>query len=232
MSRLFISIASTTAITQSSRPIPMLPSASQRGLPVISARLIPTSANSSPTSAPLSSSSTTGSSGFLVVRMNAHHVRFPRDGAASWRAVRSDQPFERDGDAEHAERPDRRLELVRGDQLLDPLVHGEQATEGEQHERDDERPEVALGAEAERVLLRGCLPGTLAAEEQQTLVAGVGDRVDRLGQHRRRAGDAGMRRTSRSRRRGWRRTRRRSRAACPQQTSRTAHTALVGMRTI
>ena len=48
MSRLFISIASTTAITPSSSPMPMLPIASHRGLPVISARLMPTSANNRP----------------------------------------------------------------------------------------------------------------------------------------------------------------------------------------
>ena len=70
-------------MTPSSRPIPMLPSASHRALPVISARLIPTSAKSRPTSAPVSSSSTTGSSGLFVVRMNVHHERPPRDGVAS-----------------------------------------------------------------------------------------------------------------------------------------------------
>ena len=69
----------------------MLPSASHRGLPVISARLMPMSANTRPTSAPVSSSSTTGSSGLLVVRMNRHHDRPSRLGVASRRAVRNDQ---------------------------------------------------------------------------------------------------------------------------------------------
>ncbi len=55
--------------------MPMLPIASHRASPVISARLIPTNANVSPTSAPVSSSSTTGSSGLFVVRMKRHHVR-------------------------------------------------------------------------------------------------------------------------------------------------------------
>ena len=44
------------------------------------------------------------------------------------------------------------LDLVRVAQLLDALVEGEQATHREQHEGDDERPEVALAPVAERVL--------------------------------------------------------------------------------
>ena len=231
MSRLFISIASTTAITPRSRPIPMLPSASHRALPVISARLMPTSANMSPTSAPVSSSSTTGSSGLLVVRMNVHHDLRPRRRGLVARGAQR-PPLQHDRDAEHAERPDRRVELVGVDELLDALVQSEHRAEGEEHERDDERPEVALGAEPERVLGGRFLLRALAAEEQQPLVAGVGDRVDRLRQHRRRPGDH---------ERGELRDRdaevgeeRGDDGAlrCPQPTSRTAHTALVGMRTI
>jgi hypothetical protein len=36
------------------------------------------------------------------------------------------------------------------------------------------------------MLLRGLAPGALPADQEQRLVAGVSDRVDRLGQHRRR----------------------------------------------
>ena len=46
----------------------------------------------------------------------------------------------------------RALDLVRVAQLVDALVQGEQAAHAEQHERDDERPEVALRPVAERVL--------------------------------------------------------------------------------
>ena len=44
--------------------------------------------------------------------------------------------------------------------------------------------DVALAAVAERVLRGRVLAGLAAAEQQQQLVAGVGDRVDRLGEHR------------------------------------------------
>ena len=80
-----------------------------------------------------------------------------------------------DGDAEA-------LDLVRVAQLRDALVEREQAAHREQHEGDDERPEVALAPVAERVLGVGLAPGPPAAEQQQRLVAGVGERVDGLGQ--------------------------------------------------
>ena len=49
---------------------------------------------------------------------------------------------------------------------------------------DDEGVDVALAAVAERML--GCRRalGSLAAEQQERLVAGVGQRVDRLREHR------------------------------------------------
>ena len=50
-------------------------------------------------------------------------------------------------------------------------------------------PEVALAAVAERVRLGGGELGAPVAEQQQQLVAGVGQRVHALGQHRRRAGE-------------------------------------------
>jgi len=79
--------------------------------------------------------------------------------------------------------------LVRVDELVDAFVDGEEATHAEQNEGHDEAPEEPLAAEAEGVLLGRLAPGPAAAEEQQALVAGVGDRVDPFGQHRRRAGD-------------------------------------------
>ena len=67
--------------------------------------------------------------------------------------------------------------------LVDALVDGEASAEGEDHEGHDERPEVALTPVAERMLLRRPLGGSPHAEKQQRLVAGVGNGVDRLGQH-------------------------------------------------
>ncbi len=50
MSRLRISVPSVTAMTPSSSPIAMLPTASKRDSPVTTARLTPTSAKASPSS--------------------------------------------------------------------------------------------------------------------------------------------------------------------------------------
>src|SRR5207245_3070082 len=54
---------------------------------------------------------------------------------------------------------------------------------------DDEGPEVTLLAEPEGVFGRGASPSAPAAEEEEGLVAGVGHRVDGLGEEGRRAGD-------------------------------------------
>ena len=96
--------------------------------------------------------------------------------------MRNEYASRADRDAEDDEGHDRVLELVRVDQLVDALVQGEHRPEREQHERDDERPEVPLAPEAERMKLRRRLRGAPPAEEEQTLVAGVGDGVDRLGE--------------------------------------------------
>jgi hypothetical protein len=65
------------------------------------------------------------------------------------------------------------------------FVDGEDRADGEQHDRDHEPVEVPLTAEAERVLLGRRPVGPPAPDQQQHLVAGIGDRVHRLGQHRR-----------------------------------------------
>ena len=51
--------------------------------------------------------------------------------------------------------------------LLDALEDGEGAAEAEQHQGDDEGPEVALAAVAERVRLVGRRRRPAAAEQQQ-----------------------------------------------------------------
>ena len=70
--------------------MPRLPIASHSAVPVTSESVMPTSAIASPISAPVSSSSTTGSSAFFVVWMKLHHDARPRSGIASRRAVRSE----------------------------------------------------------------------------------------------------------------------------------------------
>jgi hypothetical protein len=48
----------------------------------------------------------------------------------------------------------------------------------------DEGVNVALATVAERMLGCCCALGSIAAEQQERLVAGVGQRMDRLGEHR------------------------------------------------
>ena len=119
--------------------------------------------------------------------------------AARGRGVPDRRPQrERLEDERHREDPDRdrgRVDLVRVADLVVALVDREQAAEREQHDRDDERPEVPHPPVAELVQLVRRLLGLTPAEEEQALVAGVGDRVDRLRQQRRRAGDQEARRT-------------------------------------
>jgi hypothetical protein len=71
--------------------------------------------------------------------------------------------------------------------LVPALVEREQAADQEQDDRDDEPVDVPPTAVAEVVLVVGALLRPLVADQEQDLVAGVGDGVDRLGQHRRRA---------------------------------------------
>ncbi len=74
----FVSSASTTAMTTSRTPMHSVPTPSQTPSPVASARPTPPSARIRPTSAPRSSSRTTGSSGALAVRTNCVHDWEPR----------------------------------------------------------------------------------------------------------------------------------------------------------
>jgi len=76
------------------------------------------------------------------------------------------------------------VDRVRVGPLVPRLVQGEEATEAEQHDRHDEGVDVALAAVAEGMLGRRRALGSLAAEQQERLVAGVRQRVDRLREHR------------------------------------------------
>ena len=121
--------------------------------------------------------------------MKLHHPTPPRTLFASCTAVWNDHDSSPIATSEDHDRDAEALDLVRVAQLLDALVERERAADGEQHDGDDERPEVALASVAEGMEWgRGALrAGT--AEDQEELVAGVGDGVDGLGEQRRRAGD-------------------------------------------
>ena len=80
-SRLDISIPNTTATTASSAPMARVPRASYNGSPVSAASPTPTKATLRPSSAAVSSNSTTANSGFLVVRMNDHQLCVAPHGA-------------------------------------------------------------------------------------------------------------------------------------------------------
>ena len=104
----------------------------------------------------MSSSSTTGSSGCLGAADEpppAHRPRLDVLRLLDRGAQRERLEHDRD-DAGCRPRTVEVLDLVRVAQLLDALVEREQPTHAEQHEGDDERPEVALAPVAERVLGR------------------------------------------------------------------------------
>ena len=79
-------------MTSSNTPMAMVPRASQSRSPVIAASATPTSAKARPTSAPRSSSSTTGSSGLFAVRTKRHHDWSPLIFLDSTMAVRKLKP--------------------------------------------------------------------------------------------------------------------------------------------
>ena len=76
-------------------------------------------------------------------------------------------------------------------QLVHALVDRKHAADAEQQDRHQERPEVQRAAPAQRKLVRGRALGLADAQQQQPLVAAVGQRMHRLGQHRAGAGDEG-----------------------------------------
>jgi hypothetical protein len=115
--------------------------------------------------------------------MNAHHDSPARTLSASWMAVRSDQ-LQHDRHQQGPERPGRRLDHMRVAQLLVAFEQREQRAQGEQHDSHQEGPEVAFAPETEGMRGRGRLTPPPAPEREQSLIAGVGHRVDRLGQHR------------------------------------------------
>ncbi len=92
--------------------------------------------------------------------------------------------LEPDGNRQDADGNGRGVQLVRVAQLRHALVDSEQTAEAEEHQRHHERPEVPFASMAERPILSRLTSGEAGAEQQQRLVAAVGDGVDGLGEHR------------------------------------------------
>ena len=124
ISRPFISIARKMAITISSTPMLIEPTASHRGSSVKWASSTPPSARNRPISAPMSSSRTTGSSGCLDRRSHVHHEvsELPLLWAHSLIALRNEQGLEGDGDEQDGDGDGQVADLVRVADLLDALV--------------------------------------------------------------------------------------------------------------
>ena len=94
----------------------------------------------------------------------------------------------RDAEREDRDRHPRAAQRIVALQLVHAFVDREQAAHAEEHQRDDEAPEIDRPAVAERVVGRGAAFGLLQAPDQKCLIAAIGERMDRLGEHRGRAG--------------------------------------------
>ena len=138
----------------------------------------------------------TGSSGALAERMNlrpgllaARPVGLA-DRRPEGQALGDDRRAEDDQRHPPPAPVEQRVRVTQVDlvPLVVRLVQREQPADAEQHHGHDEAEDVALAAVAERVLGRHALLRPPAADQQQHLVARVGDGVDRLGEHRGRPG--------------------------------------------
>ena len=96
--------------------------------------------------------------------------------------------LERDRDSEHDQRDAAVAQRFRAGQPVPALVDRVQAADEEKQQRHHHPVEVGDALIAERVIGGRGAPGALHADEEQQLIAGVGDRVDRLRQHRTRSG--------------------------------------------
>jgi hypothetical protein len=64
------------------------------------------------------------------------------------------------------------------------LVDGHDATAEEEHQGDKEAPEIRLAAVPHGVRLGGRPLRLAVTEEEENLIGAVGERVQRLGEHR------------------------------------------------
>src|SRR3569623_710816 len=99
--------------------------------------------------------------------------------------------FEHQGHREHAVLPCRILARLGVLQMGAAFIDRHAAAQREDADGDDERPEIQLSAVAERVLRIRRSRGAMQPQPHQQTVAGVDERMDALGQHRRAAGDEG-----------------------------------------
>ena len=99
--------------------------------------------------------------------------------------LRKRDALEDEGDAKHDVGPRvGDVLFARGAQLRDAVPDRHHRASGEQPERSHQRPHVGLTSVAQRVRLVRRPAPAFVADEEQDLVAGVGPRVRRLGQHR------------------------------------------------
>lgn len=94
--------------------------------------------------------------------------------------TRGGDAFEEEGDGENHVVDDGVGDGVRVEQLLDALVNGNARAQREQQDRDDEAPEIELFRIAEGVDGIGGPLGAPDAVQEQHLVSGVDEGVDRL----------------------------------------------------
>ncbi len=177
-------------MTTSKAPIARLPIASYAVSPVISAAVIATERDGqSPMSAAKSSSRTIGSSGVFAVRMNRHQPTLPFTWRVERTAVRNENSSSTIAPSRMpiAQPTDSSSCGFRSFSMPSKIEN--RPADREQQHRHDEGPEVALASVAERMLDVGHALRLVPAEEQQTFVAGVGDRVDGLREHRARPGE-------------------------------------------
>jgi hypothetical protein len=122
-------------------------------------------------------------SGFLDCRTNVHHVR-PRRKRLAEREGLQDDGKDEDGHA-----PAGLLQGMRVPELLNALVDREEAAGGEENQGHHERPEEPLAPVAEGVIGRGPFGRLPGSEHQESLIGGVGQGMERLGQERGGSGD-------------------------------------------
>ena len=144
-----------------------------------------------PMRAARSSSTTVNSAGSLELLSAARAPVSPRWALNSLTATQVDTSSKQIATREHDVVDERMLDGMRMQQLLHALVDRYAGAHGEQQDGDNEAPEVQLLAVAERVARVGGLARPAHAEQQQALVGRVGYGVQRLRQHRGRAGDRG-----------------------------------------
>ncbi|MDQ1052400.1 hypothetical protein QE394_000328 [Arthrobacter sp. SORGH_AS 212] len=121
----------------------------------------------------------------MALRTNLTQDCEPRERLDSRIAVRKEKALGKDGTHQDGQRnpPEVPFDRVRIAELFPGLKEGEESTDAEQHYGDDEGVDIALTSVPEGVLGTGGTLRLLAAHQQEELVSGIGDGVDRLGKH-------------------------------------------------